>query len=173
MTYEIHATDYQPPEALAQMVRDHFPLLKTGPCLTNAYREALFALSHIETDWLTGKNGVRLSGLREALETAMLSHPAHWRSYYRGSAADLKYLRYYSYRDRIRYYWNFPIVRQAVEQLLVNLDRPIPPMLLSQYFPDLYPAIQTGEIRPVPRSLVRQRIRSALAAYSAACRPPL
>ena len=173
MTYEIHATDYQTSEALMQMVRDHFTLLKAGPCLTNAYREALFALVHIETDWLTGKHGVRLSGLREVLETIMLSHPEHWRSYYRGSAADLNFLRHYSYRDRIRYYWDFPIVRQAVDRLLINLERPIPPMLLSQYFPDFYPAIQTGELRPVPRSLIRQRIRSALAAYSAACHPPL
>jgi D-tagatose-1,6-bisphosphate aldolase subunit GatZ/KbaZ len=155
------------------MVRDHFTLLKAGPCLTNAYREALFALSHIEIDWLAGKHGVRLSGLREVLETAMLSHPEHWRPYYRGSSADLNFLRHYSYRDRIRYYWDFPIVRQAVDRLLFNLDRPIPLMLLSQYFPDFYPAIQTGELRPVPRSLIRQRIRSALAAYSAACHPPL
>lgn len=173
MTYEIHATDYQNPEALAQMVRDHFTLLKAGPCLTNAYREALFALSHIETDWLTGKHGVRLSGLREVLETAMLSHPGHWRSHYRGSAADLKFLRHYSCRDRIRYYWDLPLVRQAVEQLLFNLQRPIPRMLLSQYFPDLYPAIESGELRPVAGLLIRQRIRSALAPYSAACHPPL
>jgi D-tagatose-1,6-bisphosphate aldolase subunit GatZ/KbaZ len=173
MTYEIHATDYQTSEALAQMVRDHFTLLKAGPCLTNAYRETLFALSHIETDWLTGKHGVRLSGLREVLESVMLSHPEHWRSYYRGSAADLNFLRHYSYRDRIRYYWNLPPVNQAVEQLLVNLDRPIPLMLLSQYFPDLYPTIQSGELLPVPRSLIRQRIRSALAPYSAACHPAI
>ncbi|MEJ2476832.1 MAG: class II D-tagatose-bisphosphate aldolase, non-catalytic subunit, partial [Desulfobacterales bacterium] len=173
MTYEVHATDYQTSEALVQMVRDHFTLLKAGPCLTNAYREALFALSHIETDWLTGKHGVRLSGLREVLETAMLSHPEHWRSYYRGSAADLNLLRHYSYRDRIRYYWDFPIVRQAVDRLLINLERPIPRMLLSQYFPDLYPVIQAGELRPVPRFLIEQRIRSALAPYSAACHHPL
>jgi D-tagatose-1,6-bisphosphate aldolase subunit GatZ/KbaZ len=173
MTYEIHATDYQPPKALVRLVRDHFTLLKAGPCLTNAYREALSALSQIETDWLTGKRGVRLSGLREALETAMLSHPDHWRTHYRGSAADLHFLRHYSYRDRIRYYWDFPIVGQAVEQLLFNLDRSISPMLLSQYFPDLYPAIQTGELRPVSGSLIRQRIRSVLAPYSAACHPPL
>jgi D-tagatose-1,6-bisphosphate aldolase subunit GatZ/KbaZ len=173
LTYEIHATDYQPAEALAQMVRDHFTLLKAGPCLTNAYREALFALFQIETDWLTGKHGVQLSGLREVLETAMLSHPEHWRSYYRGSADDLKFLRHYSYRDRIRYYWDFPIVKQAVDQLLVNLDRPIPLMLISQYLPDLYPVIQSGELRPVPMLLIRQRIRSVLAPYSAACHPPL
>jgi D-tagatose-1,6-bisphosphate aldolase subunit GatZ/KbaZ len=172
MTYEIHATDYQTPDALAQMVRDHFTLLKTGPCLTNAYREALFALSHIETDWLTVKHGVLLSGMREVLETTMLSHPEHWRSYYRGSPADLSFLRHYSYRDRIRYYWGFPIVRQAVDRLLANLEGPIPLMLLSQYFPDLYPAIQAGELRPVPKLLMRQRIRSVLASYNAACRPP-
>ena len=55
MTYEVHATDYQSPGALAQMVRDHFTILKVGPCLTNAYREAIFALSHIETEWLEKK----------------------------------------------------------------------------------------------------------------------
>ncbi len=170
MTYEVHATDYQPPDALAQMVRDHFTLLKVGPCLTYAYREALFALAHIETDWLAGRRGVRLSGLRKVLETAMLSRPEHWQSHYRGSAADLKFLRRYSYRDRIRYYWDFSIVKEAAEQLLSNLNRPIPRMLLRQYFPDLYPAIQSGELRPVPLPLIRQRIRSALAPYRFACR---
>ncbi|MFW6284124.1 MAG: class II D-tagatose-bisphosphate aldolase non-catalytic subunit, partial [Desulfosalsimonas sp.] len=48
MTYEIHATDFQHPKALAQMVRDHFCLLKVGPALTYALREALFGLACIE-----------------------------------------------------------------------------------------------------------------------------
>jgi D-tagatose-1,6-bisphosphate aldolase subunit GatZ/KbaZ len=46
--YETHSTDYQTPQALAQMVPDHFCILKVGPWLTFAYREALFALAEIE-----------------------------------------------------------------------------------------------------------------------------
>lgn len=169
MTYEVHATDYQAPGALAQMVADHFTLLKVGPLLTNAVREALIALSHIETDWLTGRRGIRLSGLRQTLETVMLSHPEHWQSHYGGSAADLEFLRHYSYRDRIRYYWNAPAVAHSVDRLMANLNQPLPPMLFSQYFHDLYPAIRSGELPPTPPALIRRRIRSALSAYTRAC----
>ncbi len=169
MTYEIHATDYQVPEALAQMVRDHFIVLKAGPCLTNKYREALYALSGVEIEWLAGKRGVRLSGLRDVLESVMLERPEHWCSHYHGSATDVRYLRHYSYRDRIRYYWNLPEVAESVKQLVDNLRRPIPSQLLSQFFPDLYPVIQSGDLDPSPSWLIRQRIRTGLAPYSSAC----
>ncbi|HYA25855.1 MAG TPA: class II D-tagatose-bisphosphate aldolase, non-catalytic subunit, partial [Terriglobales bacterium] len=43
--YEAHSTDYQSPAALRQMVRDHFAILKVGPWLTFAFREAVFALA--------------------------------------------------------------------------------------------------------------------------------
>ena len=36
--------------SLARMVADHFTLLKVGPCLTNAFREAVFALEEIEAE---------------------------------------------------------------------------------------------------------------------------
>jgi D-tagatose-1,6-bisphosphate aldolase subunit GatZ/KbaZ len=170
MTYEVHATDYQQPDALTQMVRDHFTLLKVGPCLTNAYREALVALAQIESDWLGARRGVRLSDLRGVLENVMLAHPQHWQSHYPGSAPDLKFLRQYSFRDRIRYYWASTAVERAVAQLLANLGTRIPPQLLSQYFPDLVPLIRSGGLRPAPSALIRQRIRSALSPYSRACR---
>ncbi len=47
LAYEAHSTDYQPPLALSQMVEDHFAILKVGPWLTFAFREAVFALSQI------------------------------------------------------------------------------------------------------------------------------
>jgi D-tagatose-1,6-bisphosphate aldolase subunit GatZ/KbaZ len=171
MTYEVHAADYQTPDALMQMIRDHFTILKVGPCLTNAYREAIFALSHIETAWLEKKKGYRLSGISDSLASAMQAKPEHWQTHYRGSAAEVDFMRQYSFRDRIRYYWSSPEVVASVGRLLNNLNRPIPRTLLSQYFPDFYPVIQTGELRPAPLPLIRQRIRSALVPYTSACHP--
>ncbi len=169
MTYEAHATDYQSPDTIARMVRDHFTILKVGPCLTYAYREAVFALSHIETEWLDKKRGYRLSGIRDTLSSAMQANPQHWQTHYRGSAAEVDFMRQYSYCDRVRYYWRCPEVVESVDRLLENLNRPMPRMLLSQYFPDLYPAVDTGEIEPTAPSLIRWRIRRTLAPYFRTC----
>jgi D-tagatose-1,6-bisphosphate aldolase subunit GatZ/KbaZ len=170
MTYEIHSTDYQSAEALKNMARDHFILMKVGPCLTYAFREAVFALAQIESEWLTGRRGCQLSGIRECLETVMRENPTFWQSHYRGSPTDQKLLRAYSYRDRIRYYWRHPAVATALKRLLANLNRPIPSSLLSQYFPDLYPALGSGALSADPPMLIERRIQSALAPYVDACR---
>ncbi len=45
--FEAHSTDYQPPEALAALVQDGFAILKVGPGLTFALREALYGLDQI------------------------------------------------------------------------------------------------------------------------------
>ncbi len=165
MTYEVHATDYQSPRAIAQMVRDHFTILKVGPCLTNAYREAIFALSHIEAEWLANKKGYRRSGIRDSLAFAMQNKPEHWQTHYRGSAAEVDFMRQYSYRDRIRYYWSSPEVVESVARLLSNLNHPLPHLLIRQYFPDLYPAVESGEVDPSALSLIKGRIRHSLAPY--------
>src|SRR5437763_5642484 len=52
MLFEAHSTDYQSPSALAAMVRDHFAILKVGPALTFALREALWGLDAIEREWI-------------------------------------------------------------------------------------------------------------------------
>lgn len=48
LVYEAHSTDYQSREALRALVEDHFAILKVGPALTFAFREAVFALAAIE-----------------------------------------------------------------------------------------------------------------------------
>lgn len=48
MVYEAHSTDYQTQTAYRELVRDHFAILKVGPALTFALREAIFALAQIE-----------------------------------------------------------------------------------------------------------------------------
>jgi D-tagatose-1,6-bisphosphate aldolase subunit GatZ/KbaZ len=47
IVFEAHSTDYQSPQALARMVEDHFAILKVGPWLTFAFREAVLALTRV------------------------------------------------------------------------------------------------------------------------------
>ena len=48
MVFEAHSTDYQTVEGLTALVEDHWAVLKVGPGLTFALREALFALAAME-----------------------------------------------------------------------------------------------------------------------------
>jgi D-tagatose-1,6-bisphosphate aldolase subunit GatZ/KbaZ len=167
MTFEIHATDYQTSKALDQMIQDHFILLKTGPCLTFAFREAVFALTYIEDAW----PGIhQRSNLRQVMETLMNNHPMHWQSHYpQDRTESLDFLRPYSFRDRIRYYWAYPEATTAFERLIQNMSRPIPDALLRQFFPDLYPEIACGALKPDPQTLIKHRIQAALKPYANAC----
>lgn len=170
LVYEAHSTDYQSRIALKQMVEDHFAILKVGPWLTFAFREAVFALSAIERELLAHKKAMRLSQVRQALEAAMLRNPAYWRSYYHGSEDDLRLARVYSYSDRCRYYWPDAEVQQELAHLHANLGAcPPPPALLSQYFPLQSEAIRCGPQPPDVEGLIREHIRAVLRAYAAAC----
>jgi D-tagatose-1,6-bisphosphate aldolase subunit GatZ/KbaZ len=79
LVFEAHSTDYQTPQALQQLVRDHFAILKVGPALTFAMREALFALAAIEEELLPAH---KRSGLRNVMENVMLDRPDFWQSHY-------------------------------------------------------------------------------------------
>ena len=74
------------------MVEDHFAILKVGPELTFAFREAIFALSAMEHEILRGKNA-RMSSVRDALESALLRNPSYWRDYYQGDEDQLRLQR--------------------------------------------------------------------------------
>lgn len=168
MTYEVHATDYQPAEALKRLVGDHFALLKVGPCLTFAMRSTLYALSNIEAALPTVADPVRLP---EVMERLMTAHPVHWQSHLQGSEDELYDLRHQSLRDRIRYYWSFPEAREAVAKLFRNLSAPIPESLLNEHLPDLYPDIVRKELHADPEAIVRLGVAKALEAYTQACWP--
>ena len=170
LVYEAHSTDYQKPAALAEMVEDHFAILKVGPWLTFAFREAIFALSAIEREWLGHRSGVRLSQVREALDAAMLRNPSYWRSYYHGSEEEMRIARTYSYSDRCRYYWGDAAVQQELSQLHANLRDSAPPLtLVSQYLPLQYEAIRTGVLQANAEEIIQEHIRNVLRAYAAAC----
>ncbi len=168
--YEAHSTDYQSRTALRQLVLDHFAILKVGPWLTFAFREAVFALAAMEKEWLRGSAGVSLSGLPEILETAMLENPVHWKNYYHGDENALRIARKYSYSDRARYYWPEAQVSAALERLLHNLNaNPAPPSLLSQYLARQAEAVRTKEIPNQAAVLARHKILEVLNQYAYAC----
>jgi D-tagatose-1,6-bisphosphate aldolase subunit GatZ/KbaZ len=170
LVYEAHSTDYQSLSALAQMVEDHFAILKVGPWLTFAFREAVFALSAIERELLAGRKGQRLSRVREVLDRAMLRKPAYWRSYYHGDERQLRLSRIYSYSDRCRYYWHQPAVQTEIGRLFDNLKtRSFPLTLVSQYLPQEYAAIRGGQIEQQPEAIIRYHIQLILRTYATAC----
>jgi D-tagatose-1,6-bisphosphate aldolase subunit GatZ/KbaZ len=170
LVFEAHSTDYQKPTALAQMVEDHFAILKVGPWLTFAFREAVFALSAIEREWLAHRKGVHVSQVREALEAAMLRNPAYWRSHYHGSEDEIRLARVYSYSDRCRYYWGDAAVQHELAQLRANIDALAPPLtLVSQYLPMQYKAIRSGRLQAQAEEMIQEHIRNVLRVYAAAC----
>jgi D-tagatose-1,6-bisphosphate aldolase subunit GatZ/KbaZ len=170
MVYEAHSTDYQTPAALAQMVKDHFAILKVGPWLTFAFREAVLALGNIECELMKTSPGSRISEVREALLSAMTRNPTHWRQYYHGDEEQISRSLIYGYSDRCRYYWNEPEVQKEIASLLDNLaGRNIPLPLISQYLHSEYQAIRTGRIKAIPEQIIQEHIQQVLRHYAAAC----
>ena len=167
LVFEAHSTDYQRPAQLRELVVDHWAILKVGPALTFAMREALFALAFIEAELVPRPSR---SNLIEVIERTMLAEPEHWRGYYDGDPLAQRTSRRYSYSDRLRYYWADDEVDTARQTLLANLDRiGIPLPLISQFLPAQYSRIRAGDLEPVAQSLVIDRIRDAMRPYARAC----
>ncbi|HOM99708.1 MAG TPA: D-tagatose-bisphosphate aldolase, class II, non-catalytic subunit [Acidobacteriota bacterium] len=170
LVYEAHSTDYQTAEALRQMVEDHFAILKVGPALTFAMREAVFALAMMEREYLATKRGVELSRVCEVLEEEMLREPGYWRDHYHGNAAEQAYARKYSFSDRCRYYWPNPRVSEALNRLIANINRNPPPLtLISQYLPEQYRAVREGSLEVEAVAVIRHKIQRVTGDYSYAC----
>jgi len=170
LVFEAHSTDYQTETALRQMVQDHFAILKVGPWLTFAVREAIFALAMMEDELLGMRPGLTRSGIREALDAAMLHKPEYWDKYYRGNEATRLFARKYSYSDRSRYYWTAPAVQESLARLLANLAGGLPLPLLSQYLPEQYHAVVNGTLPNDPNNLILHRIMGVTGIYARACR---
>ncbi len=167
MVFEAHSTDYQTPAALGALVQDHFAILKVGPGVTFALREALWALSDIAVQLDLMPDG----SLRDTMLEEMRRDPRYWSAYYTNPERQDFELQY-SLSDRIRYYWNAPVVERACAQLFERLGtRGIPMTLISQYLPVQYAAIREGRLNNDPRELVLDAILQVLNHYDRACRP--
>jgi D-tagatose-1,6-bisphosphate aldolase subunit GatZ/KbaZ len=167
LVYEAHSTDYQKKNSLRKMIKDHFAVLKVGPWLTFAFREAVFALNNIEKKWLGKDKSVILSELEEVVDQQMNADPQHWKKYYNGSETQVSFARKYSFSDRIRYYWANKYVVLSLERLINNLTKkPVPLALLSQYLPNQYNAIRDGRINNEPKSIIINKIINVIENYN-------
>jgi D-tagatose 6-phosphate 4-epimerase len=165
--FEAHSTDYQPAACLRALVNDGFAILKVGPWLTFALREALYGLDCIARALDPAPTEDSLPATMEAL---MLKEPGNWRKYYEGGADELRLQRHFSFSDRIRYYWPHREAQAAVDRLFAKLaDKPIPAPLISQYLGGLYPEVVQGSLSTQPRELVRAAILEVLRRYDHAC----
>lgn len=165
---EAHSTDYQSGSALRNMVEDGVAILKVGPALTFAFREALFDLRYIEKELFSNKPEIQ-SNLIEVLEEMMLEKPKYWLDYYEGNEKEKKLARKYSLLDRSRYYWNVSEIKKAIEILFKNLNKKrIPLGLISQFMPIQYKRIKEGVIKNNPKELVSDNIVRVLDQYYSA-----
>jgi D-tagatose-1,6-bisphosphate aldolase subunit GatZ/KbaZ len=169
LIYEVHSTDYQTRDHLQSLVRDHFAILKVGPALTFAFREAVFALAIMESELFPPGE---CSGVLAVINQTMLRQPDYWQEHYHGTPAGQAFSRKYSLSDRIRYYWPTSEVQAALTNLLSNLDGvTIPLSLLSQFAPLAFQQIRTGKLPHRPASVIDASILVVLEDYRYACNP--
>jgi D-tagatose-1,6-bisphosphate aldolase subunit GatZ/KbaZ len=162
--YEAHSTDYQKSENLRALVRDHFAILKVGPALTFAYREAVFALALMENELIPAE---RCSNLVKVLEDVMVLHPEYWRKYYHGDEIAQRLARKFSLSDRLRYYWGDPQVQKALDRLMQNLlEKELPRTLLSQYAPVQCKRVRNKRIDNKPEAIILDKINCVLEEYA-------
>lgn len=161
--FEGHSTDYQTRECLRNMVRDGIAILKVGPALTFALREALFGLSFIEKVLVASE---RRSNFVQALDDRMLDSPANWRKHYHGSEEDIAIQRKYSLSDRARYYLGADELKNVIARLFENIDGcTIPLGLLHQFLPLAYEDYVAGKIGKTSKELVYSYIRHVMMDY--------
>ena len=168
LVFEAHSTDYQTEGNLRDLVVDHWAILKVGPGLTFALREAFLALDAIEGHLV--EDAERRSNLVDVIERVMLEAPGYWDAYYEGDDHERAIARKFSYSDRIRYYLPNPAIVAALEQMVANLDATgIPEPLISQYMPKQFERVREGQLAPTAHELMIDRVRDALRPYAAAC----
>ncbi|MFN3613678.1 MAG: class II D-tagatose-bisphosphate aldolase non-catalytic subunit [Rubrimonas sp.] len=162
VVFEAHSTDYRTEAALSALVRGGFAILKVGPWLTFALREALYGLDAV-ADVLDGHppRGMLMARMDEIMRAA----PDHWRSHYSGDAQTLWMLRHFSYSDRIRYYWPDAGAGAAVRALTDRLaGREIPETVLGQFLPRIGPGAGRAE------DVLIEAVTQVLRLYDRACR---
>ena len=165
IVFEGHSTDYQSPEQLKQMVEDGIAIIKVGPALTFALREALFALEMMETELIDDPS--KRSHFREILENEMVTDPKNWKNYYTGTEKEKEIKRKYSFSDRSRYYMSRPIVEDARRKLFENIDNATIPMsMLKQFMPLQYIKVRDGRLSMKARELAKDSVVTLVDDYN-------
>ena len=169
LVMEGHSTDYQTPTHLREMVTDGIAIIKVGPALTYALREALFAMSYLEKEII--ENECDRANFMETLEAAMLANPKNWEKFYKGSEWEKRFQRRFSISDRSRYYFAVPEVKNAMAKLFKNFNSTsIPMWVLHQYMPVQYERIGEGKLAVDAKEIVIDFIADVVDGYNYAVR---
>jgi len=169
LVYEAHSTDYQTQCSLTELVEDHFAILKVGPELTFAFREAVFLLAMIEEEISTGLKK-ESSNIREIVDLEMVARPEYWEKYYHGNNYQLLMARKFSFSDRIRYYWPVDNVQISLSNLIENLrEIGLPLSLVSLFFPIQFEKIRMDQIENDPVAIILDHIQRVFERYLLAC----
>ena len=165
IVFEGHSTDFQSPGKLREMVEDGIAIIKVGPALTFAMREALFALAHMEDELILQPD--KRSNFIHVLDDVMQRDPKKWEKYYYGPEAEQLLDRRYSFSDRSRYYFMSKEIERSMEKLFDNLKSvEIPMGMLHQYMPLQYIKVRDGNLRLDPRELVKDSVVSLVEDYN-------
>ena len=167
LVYEAHSTDYQTGAALNALVNDGFAILKVGPSLSFAMREALYAMELAAGEVDGGRRD-----LRDTMERLMLADPGVWTDHIHGDPASQQSQRHYGLADRIRYFWPHPEAAAAVAALHARFRAAAPHIgLLSQYLSGSFikEALEAGDDLGDPDALAKRAVRRALRPWLEAC----
>ena len=165
--YEAHSTDYQTEEHLKELVQGNFAILKVGPALTFALREALFALAEIEERLIKPEKSSRF---KSVVDEVLLDDPKYWKAYYGEKHSTILTNLHFSFSDRIRYYWTDERIQSSIDKLCDNLSEiDIPLSVLSQFMPKQYLEVSAGKLAPTPNELIVNKIQEVVGQYSNAC----
>ncbi|MDD4082515.1 MAG: class II D-tagatose-bisphosphate aldolase, non-catalytic subunit [Sphaerochaetaceae bacterium] len=169
LVYEAHSTDYQTENALTELVKNHFVILKVGPWVSFAYREGLYALEMMEKA-IYGRSGRKLSGLQNEIEKVMLENDGSWRKYCDGKTEEELYLqRHFGLSDRIRYYWADSRLKESQQKLFDNLaDYNLGKELglFSQFVPGLLKKLEANKLSfQHPSEIAEEYTRDVIRCY--------
>lgn len=162
IVFEAHSTDYQSEQALRALVQGHFAILKVGPELTFAFRQAVMALAEIESLM----NVADRSNIVDVLLAEMRADPRDWRAYVAPGPRERE-MMLYGLSDRVRYYWPRPAVQAALAKLYANVRAAKPePGIVAQVVGGLVdPAPASADL---PDRVVRRVVGDVVRKYRAA-----
>jgi D-tagatose-bisphosphate aldolase class II non-catalytic subunit len=159
--FEAHSTDYQTESSLTDLVAGHFAILKVGPELTFAYREAVFVMAAIEQQLSVTTQ----SNIIDVIDSAMNRDDRNWRPYVPAGEQE-RMAKLFGLSDRVRYYWPNAEIAQAVTLLQENIDwQPVPRGLVSQYAGE---DCLDRQNLPLSRRIIDSRVGSVARKYLAA-----
>ncbi len=166
LVFEGHSTDYQTKFKLRELVEDGVGILKVGPGMTYAMREALFALAYMEQMQFHGREDEQ-SHFIDVLEEAMLETPKNWSKHYTGDENALWFKRKFSFSDRSRYYMPNEKVAAAKNKMIENLRKEgVNLAALSQFMPIQYTKVREGSLSSDPEALIKDRIQNTIGEYT-------